>query len=513
MLAPLTTYELYAPKELEIAQLASDSRAVRPGALFAVLRGAKEDGARFLADAARNGAVCALCETKPDADIPHILVPDARYALARMAAVWYGRPAEKMKVIGVTGTNGKTTTTHLIKQMLETAAGAKVGLIGTNHVLIDGEELPAGRTTPDCLTLQSLLARMAETGCTHAVMEVSSHALDQQRTAGIAFDAAVFTNLTQDHLDYHGTMEAYCDAKARLFRQCRAAAVNGDSAWTERILSGAACPVLRYGEALTNDLVGWHRHYENDRVRFTACDEEESVETFVPIPGEFSLYNALAALAALRLLGVPLRSAAKALQSCTGVRGRCEVVPTGTDYTVLIDYAHTPDGLKNILETACGFAKNRVFVVFGCGGDRDRTKRARMGRIAAALADLAVVTSDNPRTEPPYAILHDILDGMRGSRTPFAVLEDRREAIAYALSRAAAGDVIVLAGKGHEPYQIIGTETYPLDERDVVCEYLERRRKQNENSDSMPCEFCRFGGCGEVPDPVAAEAQGGTGDP
>ena len=506
------TYELHAPVDLEIAQLANDSRAVRRGALFAALRGVKEDGGRFLADAVRNGAVCALCESPPEAKLPYVLVPDARFALARMAAVWYGEPAGKMKMVGVTGTNGKTTTTYLIKQLLEKTVDAKVGLIGTNQNMIGDETLPAERTTPDSLALQRLLGQMVDAGCTHAVMEVSSHALAQHRTAGILFDAAVFTNLTQDHLDYHGTMEAYCDAKARLFRQCRAAAVNGDSAWAERVLSGADCPVLRYGQTLTNDLVGWHQHYESERVRFTACDEDECIETFVPIPGDFSLYNALAALAAVRLLGVPLKDAARSLQDCHGVRGRCEVVPVGTDYTVVIDYAHTPDGLKNILETVCGFAKNRVIVVFGCGGDRDRTKRARMGRIAAALADFAVVTSDNPRTESPYAILHDVLDGMRGSRTPFAVLEDRREAIGHALSRAAAGDVVVLAGKGHEPYQIVGTKAYPLDEREVVHEYLERRRKQDENSDSVPGELCRNGNRGEVPDPVVARSPRGTGD-
>ncbi len=430
-----------------------------------------------------------------------------------MAAAWYGNPAEKLKTVGVTGTNGKTTTTYLIKQLLEKTAGAKVGLIGTTANLIGRETLPAERTTPDCLTLQALLARMVDAGCTHAVMEVSSHALVQRRAAGILFDAAVFTNLTQDHLDYHGTMEAYCDAKARLFRQCRAAAVNGDSAWTERILSGTSCPVLRFGQSLTNDLAGCHQHYGSECVRFTVCDEDDSVETAVPIPGEFSFYNAMAALAAVRLLGVPLKAAARALPDCTGVRGRCEVVPTDTDYTVLIDYAHTPDGLKNILEAVCGFAKNRVLVVFGCGGDRDRTKRSRMGRVASALADVAIVTSDNPRTESPYAILHDVLDGMRGSHTPFAVIEDRREAIAYALCHACAGDVVVLAGKGHEPCQIIGTTAYPLDERAVVREYLEQRRNQNENSVGMPCELCRFGNRGKIPDPVAAPAQGGTGDP
>jgi len=448
---------------------------VRTGGLFAALRGEKEDGGRYLADALKNGAACALCESAPDAPIPYVLVPDARYSLARMAAVWYGEPAKKLKTVGVTGTNGKTTTTYLVKQILEKTLGAKVGLIGTNQNMIGDEALPAERTTPDSLTLQSLLAEMADAGCGYAVMEVSSHALAQHRAAGIVFDAAVFTNLTQDHLDYHGTMEAYCDAKARLFRQCRAAAVNGDSPWAERVLSGSTCRTLRFGQGLTNDLVGWRTRYENDRVRFTLCDETEHIETYVPIPGDFSLYNALAALSAVKLLGVPLRDAAQALQGCRGVRGRCEVVPTGTDYTVLIDYAHTPDGLKNILETVCGFAQGRVVTVFGCGGDRDRTKRARMGRIAAALSDLAIVTSDNPRTESPYAILHDVLEGMRGTLTPFAVIEDRREAIAYALSHARRGDVVVLAGKGHETYQTVGTKNLPLDERQVVCEYLERQ--------------------------------------
>ncbi len=456
---------------MEIAALSDDSRTVRPNALFAALQGAKEDGARFLEQARHGGAACVLCETPPDISLPYVLVPDARYALGHMASVWYGEPSKKLRVVGVTGTNGKTTTTWLIKQLLEKTCGAKVGLIGTVGNRIGDESLPAERTTPGSLALQDLLARMVDANCAFAVMEVSSHALVQQRTAGVDFDVGVFTNLTQDHLDYHGTMENYCDAKARLFRQCHAAAVNGDSRWAERILDGASCPVLRYGQDLTNDLVGWHLHYTNDSVAFTLCDEGEHRETRVPIPGEFSCYNALAALSAVKLLGVPLREAAAALPDCTGVRGRCEVVPTPGKSTVIIDYAHTPDGLKNILETVCAFAQRRVLVVFGCGGDRDRTKRARMGRIAAALSDFAVVTSDNPRTESPYAILHDVLDGMRGSRTPFAVIEDRREAIAYALEHAGAGDVVLLAGKGHETHQIIGTKLCPLDEREVVRTY------------------------------------------
>ena len=514
MLSPLTTYELHAPRDLEILHLTNDSRTAQNGSLFAALHGSVEDGSRFLADALQNGAVCALCESPPDVDIPCVLVPDSRYALARMAAVWYGSPADQMTVIGVTGTNGKTTTTYLLKQLLEQTLCAKVGLIGTNQNMIGDAILSAERTTPDSLTLQRLLSQMVEAGCTHVVMEVSSHALMQHRAAGITFDVGIFTNLTQDHLDDHGTMEAYCDAKARLFRQCKTAVVNGDSKWKDRILAGADCPRLLFGQNLTNDIVGWHPRYENDRVRFTVSDEEEHYATEIHIPGAFSLYNALGALTAMKALGVPLEDAAKALPRCAGVRGRCEVVPTDTEYTVLIDYAHTPDGLKNILETVCGFAENRVLLVFGCGGDRDRTKRARMGRIAAALSDLVVVTSDNPRTESPYAILHDVLEGMRGSKTPFAVLENRREAIAYALDHAQRGDVIVLAGKGHEPYQIIGTRSYPLDERKVVCEYLERRRNQHDqDSPGLPVELRGRGDRGAVPDPVAPPPEGGAGDP
>ncbi len=514
---------LHAPRDLEISVLCLDSRAAGRGALFAALRGRQTDGHRFLADAVARGAACVLTEEPPQMQIPYILVPDSRDALARMAAVWYGEPAKKMTMVGVTGTNGKTTTTYLLKQILEKTISARVGLIGTNQNMIGDEILPAQRTTPESLTLQELLAHMARAGCTHVVMEVSSHALMQSRTAGIEFAVGVFTNLTQDHLDYHGTMEAYCDAKARLFSQCAVAVANGDDPWTPRILQNAACRSVCFGEGLTNDLVGWHVRYESRCVRFTACDDCGHVEACLPIPGRFSLYNALGALLAARELGISLEDAAKALADCRGVRGRCEVLETDTDYTVLIDYAHTPDGLKNILSTACGFAENRVIVVFGCGGERDKTKRAGMGRIAAVLADAVVVTSDNPRGEPPYAILHDILEGMRETQTPFAVLENRREAVAYALDHAERGDVVVLAGKGHEPYQIIGKTAYPLDEREIVRAHLNQQQRKaaaraaggNDYEDSILVrdQLRDRAGDGQTPDSGAAQAQGGTEHP
>lgn len=482
---------MHAPPDLIVRGLALDSRKVEEGFLFFALPGEKEDGGEFIAEAKARGAACAVCEHPPETEIPYILVPDAHKALALCAAVWYGTPAGKLTVVGVTGTNGKTTTTYLIKQLLECTKVAKVGLIGTNQNLISDKTIPTDRTTPDALTVQRLLAQMVDAGCTYAVMEVSSHALMQSRVEGIRFRVGVFTNLTQDHLDYHGTMEAYCDAKSRLFDQCDIACVNGDDAWTERLLASFTSERITFGQGMTNDLVGWRARYENDCVRFTACTDFDHEETRIGIPGGFSLYNALAALCAVQALGVPLSDAAKALTECVGVKGRCEVVPLDAPFTVIIDYAHTPDGLKNILSTVCGFADGRVIALFGCGGDRDKTKRPRMGRIAAALSDFVVLTSDNPRTEDPYTILRDVLPAILESRTPFAVIENRREAIGFALREAKARDVVVLCGKGHETYQEIGTIKYHLDEREVVRErfaQVQRKdaadaAKENEHED------------------------------
>ena len=511
MIAVLEEKEVHAPLGLVLSGLALDSREVKPGTLFFALPGEKEDGGDFIAEAMTHGAVCVVCERPPEGDIPHILVPDAHKALALCAAVWYGTPAGKMTLVGVTGTNGKTTTTYLIKQILEKTLSAKVGLIGTNQNLIGDEMVPTDRTTPDALTVQRLLAQMADAGCGFTVMEVSSHALMQKRVEGIRFRVGVFTNLTQDHLDYHGTMEAYCDAKARLFDQCDIACVNGDDAWTPRLLARFAGERVTFGQSMTNDLVGWRARYENDCVRFTACTDLDHEETRIGIPGGFSLYNALAAFSAVQALGVPLSDAAKALEDCVGVKGRCEVVPLDAPFTVIIDYAHTPDGLSNILSTVCGFADGRVIALFGCGGDRDKTKRPRMAKIAAQGADFAVLTSDNPRTEDPYAILRDALPGLMESKTPFAVIEERRKAIAFALEEARSGDVVVLCGKGHETYQEIGTTKYHLDEREVVRECFARGQRKkagppaggNEHEDHhrLYSELCGIRDHGEISGP------------
>ena len=462
---------MHAPPDLIVSGLALDSRKVEEGFLFFALPGEKEDGGEFIAEAKARGAACAVCEHPPETEIPYILVPDAHKALALCAAVWYGTPAGKLTVVGVTGTNGKTTTTYLIKQLLERTKGAKVGLIGTNQNLISDKTIPTDRTTPDALTVQRLLAQMVDAGCTYAVMEVSSHALMQSRVEGIRFRVGVFTNLTQDHLDYHGTMEAYCDAKSRLFDQCDIACVNGDDAWTERLLARFTGERITFGQGMTNDLVGWRARYENDCVRFTACTDLDHEETKIGIPGGFSLYNALAALCAVQALGVPLSDAAKALTECVGVKGRCEVVPLSAPFTVIIDYAHTPDALINVLNALRGAGFKRIVTVFGCGGNRDRAKRPLMGEAVARLSDVAVLTSDNPRHEEPEAIMADVMPGLSGAAEVFADPE-RRRAIEKGLELLHPGDALLIAGKGHENTQQIGDVKHPFSDQQTVREIL-----------------------------------------
>ena len=382
-----------------------------------------------------------------------------------------------MTLAGVTGTNGKTTTTYLLKDILEQCLGAKVGLIGTNQNMIGSEILPTERTTPESFELQGLFRRMADAGCTHVVMEVSSHALFLKRVGGVRFAVGVFTNLTQDHLDFHGTMENYCGAKSLLFRQCDVGVYNSDDPWAERVMAEASCRRVSVGERAAG-LTAENIRLSAGGVAFDAVENGAVTPVQVGIPGGFMVYNTLGALAAAKALGVPLADSARVLAHCAHVKGRVEVVPTSGDYTMLIDYAHTPDALENVLNAVRGFARGRVVVLFGCGGDRDRTKRPLMGAIAARLADFVIVTSDNPRTEEPGAIIQDILAGMAGTDTEYAVVENRVEAIRYAKDHAQPEDVVILAGKGHETYQIVGHEKRHLDEREIVADYDAQRKER-----------------------------------
>ena len=467
LLEGMEILSLRADGTKEITGISYDSRDVEPGHAFVAISGTETDGRLFVDEAMERGAACVICEEPLDG-IPCAVVPSARRALAVASANWYGHPARELTVVGITGTNGKTSTSYYTKHILERALGARVGLVGTIQNMVGNEILPAGRTTPESADLQALLRHMADAGCTHAVMEVSSHALALDRVYGIPFAVGIFTNLTQDHLDFHRTMEAYCDAKALLFEQCETGVCNSDDPWRERLLRSATCRTVFYGLDSPADLRAENVCLSGSGVTYDAVGEGERVSVWAATPGRFTVYNTLAALAAGRELGVPLADGAEALRSALPVRGRLEPVPThGRPFHVLIDYAHTPDALENVLTAVRSFAPGRVVALFGCGGDRDRTKRPQMGAIAARLADFSVVTSDNPRTEEPAAIIRDILTGMEGCDS-FEVVEDRIEAIHYALSHARTGDVIVLCGKGHEDYQIIGHAKRHLDEREIV---------------------------------------------
>jgi UDP-N-acetylmuramoyl-L-alanyl-D-glutamate--2,6-diaminopimelate ligase len=475
LLSGLEILSATADMEREIYGVSYDSRNTKPGDLFVAMTGFAVDGHAYISKAAEAGAAAALCQTPPEGEIPYVQVANSRRALAVAGANFFGHPAESMIMAGVTGTNGKTTTTYLLKAVLE-QQGKKVGLIGTNQNMIGEEVIPTERTTPESFELQGLFARMRDAGCTHVVMEVSSHALSLDRVYGVPYAVGVFTNLTQDHLDFHGTMEEYCAAKARLFQNCGTGVVNAGDPWTARLLENASCKVFTYAENAAADLRAEDVELAADHVAFTAVTETSRVPVRVNIPGRFMVCNTLDVLGAALALGIPLEESAAALAETPPVKGRVEVVPTpGTNYTILIDYAHSPDGLENVLSSVQGFAKGRTVALFGCGGDRDRTKRPKMGRAAAENADYLVVTTDNPRTERPADIIADILPGLEGTGTPYTVIEDRVEAIHWAMDHAEAGDVIVLCGKGHETYQEIDHVKRHMDEREIVANYLARR--------------------------------------
>ena len=464
---------IHADLEMDIETVVYDSRKATPGCMFVAVTGFASDGNRFIPMAVEKGAAIIVSAKAPKTDVPYVVVESDRLALALIGANFYGNPAKTMKMIGVTGTNGKTSTTLLLKHVIETVLGAKTGLIGTMENLVGDRVIPTERTTPESFDLQGLFATMRDAACTHVIMEVSSHALSLDRVGGVHYDVAAFTNLTEDHLDFHNTMEEYCDAKAMLFARCDKAVMNCDDPWFERMAKQATCPVLTtsaHGEA---SLYATDVQMFADGVQFTAHYGSEEEKVSLPIPGKFTVYNALSVLGIARQLGISLRDAAAALATAKGVKGRVEVVPTpGKPYTVLIDYAHTPDGLENVLSSVKDYCTGRLIAVFGCGGDRDRTKRPIMGRIGAEIADVAIITSDNPRTEAPDAIIADIVAGIDAQAKNYEVIENRVQAIHHAMDIAQKDDIIVLAGKGHETYQEIHGVKHHLDEREVVADYL-----------------------------------------
>ena len=468
--------DLCGKPEREITGICSDSRRVGQGSLFVAIPGFQSDGHQYIRQAMEQGACAVVAQHAPDCPVPEgvtlILVDDARRALAQLAAEWYDHPERQLRLIGVTGTNGKTTTTWLIRHILE-QRGHKCGLIGTNGSIVDGPLRPAERTTPEAPELYGLLREMADAGCEYAAMEVSSHSLVLERVHGLHFAAAAFTNLTQDHLDFHKDMEHYFQAKALLFQRCDTAVLNLDDDWGLRLAERVSCPRLTYSaKRLEADLIAKNIVLLPDQVQAVLVRDNDIARMRLNIPGMFSVYNGLTAIGCCLALGLTLEESAQALQSAQGICGRAEIVPTGRDFTVMIDYSHTPDSMENILRTVRGYAKGRVVGLFGAGGDRDHAKRPIMGRIAGELCDLCVVTSDNPRSEEPEAIIREIRQGM-SQKHKYKVIPDRREAIAWCIKNARKDDIIVLMGKGQETYQEIRGVKHHLDEREEVRRALE----------------------------------------
>ncbi len=472
LLQSIEPLEILGSTDVEITGIAYDSRKVQPGSLFVCIKGYQSDGHLYTKSAVERGAAAIVCQDEiGGVNVPVIRVKNSRKALSFLSAAWYGNPSSKMKMIGITGTNGKTTCTYLVKGILENC-GYKVGLIGTNQNMIGAEVLKSERTTPESLELNELLYDMHEKGCNYVVMEVSSHSLYLDRVAEIHFDVGVLTNITQDHLDFHKTMDAYANAKALLFSRCDVAVINKDDARYD-LMAQKAGQVISYGITSDCDLKATDIEINRNGTSFRVHTKEESYLSLLPIPGRFSVYNALAAIGVGMACGIPSGFMKLALKQQKGVKGRLEIVETGTDYTVIIDYAHAPDGLYNVLSTINEFKEQRVITLFGCGGDRDKTKRPIMGKIAGELSDYVIVTSDNPRTEDPFAILKDVEAGVKETDCPYEVIENRIQAIRHGMDIARPGDILLLAGKGHETYQILRDRTIHLDEREVVLEYLQ----------------------------------------
>ena len=458
----------------EITNLEYDSRRVTQQTLFCCIVGEKEDGHKYAAQAVQKGATALLVskELEIEGDVVQIIVEDTRAAMAVLAAEFYDHPSKKMTMIGVTGTNGKTSTTYMIDAIAR-QAGKKTGIIGTITNKILDEDIHTDRTTPESIDLQKLLARMVEAGVQWVIMEASSHSLELKRVYGITFDVGIFTNLTQDHLDFHKDFKHYREAKKKLFYNSKVAIINADSEDGPYMAKDLACSVFTYGLEETRDYSASHEKLESYGTSYLFSTPVGSTIININIPGQFSVYNSLAAASACMTLGVDIQTVKAGLKSLEHVKGRAEsIYNEEKGYSVMIDYAHTPDGLENILSSVKGFVKGRLITLFGCGGDRDKTKRPIMGAVACKYSDFTIVTSDNPRTEVPAEIIKDIMPGVENSGREYIVIENRLEAIKYALGKAEKDDIIVLAGKGHETYQEINGVKYDFDEKVIVEELL-----------------------------------------
>ncbi len=471
---------LQGTTDIEIRDVANDSRKAGEGSLFLCIQGAVTDGHEYVPQVVQAGAKALVVQRPVEApeDVTVVLVPDTRYAMALISAAYYGHPAEEMKIIGITGTKGKTTTTYMIKSILE-GAGYKVGLMGTIEVIIGDKVIPAANTTPESCTIQKYLREMADAGCQIVVMEVSSQGLMLHRTAGIPFELGIFTNIEPDHIGpaEHSSFEDYLSCKSRLFRQCRVGILNWDDAHVQQILEGHTCQVESFGFSQEAGLRAENLRLVNRPgylgIAYTVTGKMH-MEVEIDIPGKFSVYNSLAAIAVCRHFKVSEDNIKKALKGAK-VRGRVEMVKVSEHFTLMIDYAHNAMALESLLTTLAEYRPHRLVCVFGCGGNRSKLRRYEMGEVSGRLADLTIITSDNPRYEKPEDIIADIVTGIRRTEGKYVTITDRKEAIAYAIRHGEPGDLIVIAGKGHEDYQEIQGKKYPMDDRILIQEILEEK--------------------------------------
>ncbi|MBA4494251.1 UDP-N-acetylmuramoyl-L-alanyl-D-glutamate--2,6-diaminopimelate ligase [Paenactinomyces guangxiensis] len=492
LIRPLVLHKLTGDPHTEIQGIQIDSRQVKPGDLFIALRGFTVDGHRFIAQAVEKGAAAVLAEEPVSPGVPVVQVPDSRRAMAVVASTFYRHPTRELKLIGITGTNGKTTTSHLIHRIFNDV-GHKSGLIGTIHMKIGDRTYKVNNTTPEAVDLQKSFRLMRDEGCDYSVIEVSSHALEMGRTRGCRFRTAVFTNLTQDHLDYHETMEEYRAAKGLLFSQLgnnyadlpdenSFAVLNADDDASAYFTRVTPAQVITYGIEKPADVRAENIRVTSAGTAFTLHTYQGSAEIQLRLMGKFNVYNGLAAISSALLEGISLEQIKQSLESISGVNGRFEPVQAGQPFTVIVDYSHTPDSLENALTTIREFAQGRVICVVGCGGDRDRGKRPLMAKIAEKYSDLSVITSDNPRTEDPEAIIADMVEGLKGvAKSRFVTITDRKQAIHYAIGQAEPRDVVLIAGKGHETYQEIHGVRYDFDDREVARTAI-FNRQSNEGS-------------------------------
>ncbi|WP_419888563.1 UDP-N-acetylmuramoyl-L-alanyl-D-glutamate--2,6-diaminopimelate ligase [Neobacillus niacini] len=465
----------------EITSIENDNRKVQMGSLFICIKGYTVDGHDFAESAVKSGAVAVLAERELPLSVPVIIVNDTTRAMAVLADAFYQHPTKKLHLIGITGTNGKTTTSHLIEKIFSDVNRC-TGLIGTMYTKIGDQKFETKNTTPESLVLQKGFKQMLEKGVDTAIMEVSSHALHLGRVHGCDYDIAVFTNLTQDHLDYHKTMEDYRQAKSLLFSQLgntfdankpKFAILNADDAASDLYRKSTAAHCYTYGIDNNADFHARNIQMTSAGTSFEIVIKDKNYSINIQLIGKFSIYNVLASIATAYVSGIPMEKIIESIESVKGVDGRFELVNAGQNYTVIVDYAHTPDSLENVLKTIQSFAEKKIFVIVGCGGDRDKTKRPLMAEIACRYATNPIFTSDNPRSEDPISILKDMEEGVLGKR--YITIPDRKEAIITAINQASAGDVILIAGKGHETYQIIGSNVYDFDDRLVAREAIERR--------------------------------------